>query len=563
MWFGNLVTMKWWDDLWLNESFAEYMSHLAAVENTRWTSAWTAFLAARKLVGYQQDQLPTTHPIVANIGDLADVEVNFDMITYAKGASVLKQLVAWVGKDNFLKGVHAYLLKYAWGNATLGDFLSEIEATSGRELGQWSKLWLEQAGVTLLRPVTVVSDGVYEKVSIVQEIPEVYGRFSAIPHRDLPPIEIQPSLRPHHIVVAGYSVNENGMDRDWAFEVDIDGELTEVPQLAGQVVPDLLLINDCDLAYAKLRLDEAGRARLAQILPAITDPLVRALVWSSLWDSLRDAELPARQYVDLVLSNIGQERSSTTVQSLLARLRQTLMLYVAKPHREASFEQAAERLVHLTADAEPGSDNQLQFFKAFSALARSAEHLSVVGEVLDGIIEVDGLVIDTDLRWELLTDQVAAGLYDEDRIATELARDATMSGEERAAGARAAFPFVEDKRWAWQVGVIDESVSNATQRAVLMGFVRAKDPKLLREFAFEYFAQIEETWLTRSREMAMNIVGLLYPVRSVNDPDIDVLAMTDEWLDKLGARLPALRRLVLSAREEVICARLAQERDAA
>ena len=561
MWFGDLVTMKWWNDLWLNESFAEYMSHLAAT-NTRWPGAWTDFLASRKLVAYQQDQLPTTHPIVAEINDLADVEVNFDMITYAKGASVLKQLVAWVGQDNFLKGVHNYLKKHAWSNATLQDFLNEVGAASGRDLTEWSKVWLEEAGVTTLRPITSERmEGVYEQVSIAQEIPAVYSRFGTIPHRDLPEIEVTPNMRPHCIGIAGYTMSEDGLTQSWVRHVDIDGALTRIHDLTGELIPDLLIINDGDLTYAKLRLDEASAEALPSVIGKIVDPLTRALIWGSLWDCVRDGELPARQYIDIVLSAISHETSSTTMMSLLARLRTAVLLYVAPQYRADVQDDAAARLVALAMRADPGSDEQLQFFKSFAGFACNQTQLGFVADVLDGTSDVPGLKIDTDLRWELLTDLVAMGWRGEADIDAELVRDNTLAGTEKAAGARAAIPTIEAKRLAWHLGVMDTSVPNATQRQILASFTKVADPTLLREFAIEYFAQIETTWETRSREMAQNIVVALYPIRSVDDPEINVLAMTDQWLDRLSSRTPALRRLVLSSREEVIRAELAQEVD--
>ena len=562
MWFGDLVTMKWWNDLWLNESFAEFMSYLAMASNTRWTTAWTDFQTSRKLVGYQQDQLPTTHPIVADIRDLADVEVNFDMITYAKGASVLRQLSAWVGQDKFLEGVHNYLVKYAGGNATMQDFLAEVAAASGRELAQWSKLWLEEAGVTKLRPVVVEGAGVYESVAVAQEIPALYQRFASVPHRDLPPIEVRPSLRPHHIAIAGYRFDDTTMTQVWRCESDIDGAMTEIPAASGQVIADLLMINDSDLTYAKVRLDDRSRRRLPEVLTSVDDPLIRALLWGSLWDEVRDCELPARAYVDLVLGAIGQETSSTTIMGLLRRLKQALQLYVGHQHRPAAIENAAERLMALALAAEPGSDQQTQFFRSFAGLAEKQTHLDHVAAVLDGADQLPGLIVGADLRWELLTDLVGAGERAQSEIAAELARDDTMSGHEKAAGALAAIPTPQAKQQAWQTGVFDESVSNATQRNILQGFTAVHDVSLLRGFAAEYFAQIEQIWATRSREMAQNIVQMLYPLRLVDDPKIDLLAMTDQWLDQQGARQPALRRLILAARQELICAQAAQQADA-
>lgn len=563
MWFGDLVTMKWWNDLWLNESFAEFMSYFAAVGNTEWTNAWTDFLAVRKLTGYQQDQLPTTHPIVADIRDLADVEVNFDMITYAKGASVLKQLVASVGQEAFLAGVHQYLVKHAWGNATLADFLAEVSAASGRDLGHWSKIWLEEAGVTTLRPeLTVRPEGVYQSVELVQEVPPVYGRFAAVPHRDLPAIVVQPSLRPHRLNLAGYGFSSQGLTRRWSQSVDIDGGRTPVDALAGQVVPDLLVVNDEDLTYAKVRLDDFSLSTVRRHIGEIDDQLTRALVWATLWDSLRDGEIAARDYVGLVLGALDRETNSTALAGLLARLRQTILLYV-KPDRVADVrEDAAVRLIGLALRADPASDQQTQMMRAFAGLACNPTQWAFLAGLLDGSEEVPGLVVDTDLRWHILSHLVAAGEAGPEQIAAELARDNTSAGREYAAGATAAIATPAAKQAAWRQAVGDDTISNAAQRAILTWFTSVADPALLRDFAIDYFAVIEDVWVKRSREMAGNIIRLGYPLGSVNDPGIDVLTMTDQWLNRLGTREPALRRLVLTRREEVVYARIAQARDA-
>ncbi|NCD19230.1 MAG: aminopeptidase N, partial [Actinobacteria bacterium] len=227
MWFGDLVTMEWWNDLWLNESFAEFMSTLATAEATHWTDAWTTFNSLEKSWAYNQDQLPSTHPIVATINDLEDVEVNFDGITYAKGASVLRQLVAWVGQDHFLDGVATYLEKHQWGNTVLRDLLVELESTSGRDLAEWSALWLETAGVNLLRPVLEEAGGVFTRVAIRQEAPATH-----------------PTLRPHRLVVSTFDVEDGTLVRRARHELDVVGELTEVPELVGTAVPDLVLLND-------------------------------------------------------------------------------------------------------------------------------------------------------------------------------------------------------------------------------------------------------------------------------------------------------------------------------
>ncbi|WP_188037245.1 aminopeptidase N, partial [Actinotalea sp. JY-7885] len=424
MWFGDLVTMRWWDDLWLNESFAEYASTLAAAEATRWTQAWTTFSSLEKSWAYRQDQLPSTHPIVADIRDLEDVEVNFDGITYAKGASVLKQLVAWVGQEQFLAGVRAYFAKHAWGNTELRDLLTELEATSGRDLAPWSALWLERAGVTLLRPqVETDADGVIRSFAVLQEVPAEH-----------------PVQRPHRLAIGGYDLVEQPdgavvLERTLRVELDVDGERTEVPELVGQERPALILVNDDDLAYAKVRLDPASLELATAHLHSFTDSLPRTLVWSAAWDMARDGELGARDFVALVLANIAHETDSSVVLVLLRQLTTALDLYVAPEHRDAVGREAADRLLALARAAAPGSDTQLQLLKAFAARAATPAQLDAVAALLDGSAALDGLTIDTDLRWELLTSLAAGGRAGEPEIAAQLAADATATGERAAAAA--------------------------------------------------------------------------------------------------------------------------------
>ena len=550
MWFGDLVTMRWWDDLWLNESFAEYASTLATAEATRWTQAWTTFSSMEKSWAYRQDQLPSTHPIVADIRDLEDVEVNFDGITYAKGASVLKQLVAWVGQEQFLAGVRAYFAKHAWGNTELRDLLSELETTSGRDLSGWSALWLEQAGVTLLRPdVEVDADGVITSFAVLQDVPDEH-----------------PVQRPHRLAVGGYDLVEQpdggvALERTLRVELDVDGARTEVPELVGQERPALILVNDDDLAYAKVRLDAASLAVATDHLHAFTDSLPRTLVWGAAWDMARDGELAARDFVELVLGNIAHETDSSVVLVLLRQLTTATDLYVAPEHRPAVARDAADRLLALARAAAPGSDAQLQLTKAFAARATAAEHLDAVAGLLDGGVPLDGLTIDTDLRWELLTSLVAGGRAGEAEIAEQLERDATATGERAAAAARAALPTPESKRAAWAAVVEDGDLANAIQTSTIAGFGRAHDRALLVPFVEPYFEAIERVWTSRTNEIAQNVVVGLYPTLLAGEAGVDVIARTDAWLTDLGDRLPALRRLVVEARDGVRRALAAQERD--
>ncbi|MGC0251569.1 aminopeptidase N [Pseudactinotalea sp. Z1748] len=551
MWFGDLVTMRWWNDLWLNESFAEYASTLATAEATQWTQAWTTFASLEKSWAYRQDQLPSTHPIVAEINDLQDVLVNFDGITYAKGASVLKQLVAWVGRDAFVAGVRAYFRKHAWGSTELRDLLAELEATSGRDLTAWSKVWLEEAGVTLLRPqVETDSQGRITSFAITQEAPEEH-----------------PVLRPHRIAVGCYTLTDAGtLERVHRVELDIDGAATPVPDLVGLDSPTLILINDDDLAYAKVRLDERSLANAVEHLKDFRLSLPRTLVWNAAWDMTRDGEWPAAKFIDLVTTNIAAETDSSVVLVLLRQLATAVSAYVDPAHREETEVAVADRLWELSGAADPGSDAQLQLVKAFATHAVAPAHVQTLSGLLDGSESLPGLAVDTDLRWELLTALVAAGGADEARIDAELELDPTATGQRAAAGARAGIPTPEAKERVWADAVRVDGLPNALQRAVIAGFSRVRDRSLLAPFAHRYFDVIEEVWNTHTHEMAQNIVVGLFPAVLADidtSTGVDVPGMAQEFLDSLGDRAPALRRLVTESADGVRRAMHAQRVDRA
>ncbi|MBQ1443746.1 MAG: aminopeptidase N [Renibacterium sp.] len=543
MWFGDLVTMRWWNDLWLNESFAEFMSTLAAAEATEFTQAWTTFASLEKSWAYRQDQLPSTHPIVAEIRDLEDVQVNFDGITYAKGASVLRQLVAWVGQEEFMAGVRAYFGKHSWGNTELVDLLSELEQASGRDLKQWSRLWLETAGVNTLRArIETDEAGVITAFGIEQ---------SAVPD--------YPTIRPHRLAVGFYDLDGDGkLVRSHRLELDVDGELTEVAELVGRQRPDLVLLNDDDLAYAKIRLDEHSLATATAHLKDFAESLPRTLVLASAWDAARDGETPARAYVDLVLANIGAETDSSVVTVLLRQLASTLAFYVAPEAQHETRIAAAERLWALFTAAVPGSDSQLQFVKSFAALAQSSEQLDTVSDLLTGSYRLDGLDIDQDLRWELLTSLVAGGRLGQAEVDAELERDHTQTGQLAAATASAAIPTAEAKQKVWDAVVVEGSLPNAAQRAAIAGFSRVHEQSLLEPFRSQYFAAIRSVWAEKSHEISSTIVNGFYPAHLVSQATIDA---TDAFLAELGEETPALRRLVLENRDGVLRALKAQAAD--
>ncbi|KQX79000.1 aminopeptidase N [Streptomyces clavifer] len=552
MWFGDLVTMEWWNDLWLNESFATYTSIAcqAYAEGSKWPHSWTTFANSMKTWAYRQDQLPSTHPIMADIRDLDDVLVNFDGITYAKGASVLKQLVAYVGQDAFFKGVQAYFKAHAFGNTRLSDLLGALEETSGRDLKTWSKAWLETAGINILRPeIETDGNGHVTSFTVLQEAPALPAGAKG-----------EPTLRPHRIAIGCYDLDAAGkLVRTNRIELDVDGERTTVPYPAGTARPAVVLLNDDDLSYAKVRLDEESLAVVTEHLGDFTESLPRALSWASAWDMTRDGELAARDYLALVLSGIGKESDIGVVQSLHRQVKLAVDMYAAPEWRETGLTQWTDAtLAHLRAAA-PGSDHQLAWARAFAATARTPLQLDLLQSLLDGTEEIEGLAVDTELRWAFVQRLAASGLLDEEEIAAEYERDRTAAGECHAASARAAQPSEAAKAEAWASVVESDKLPNSLQEAVINGFVESDQRELLAPYTEKYFAAVKDVWDSRSHEMAQQIAVGLYPAFQVSQATLDA---TDAWLASAEPSA-ALRRLVSESRAGVERALKAQAADAA
>ncbi|AKU17387.1 aminopeptidase N [Luteipulveratus mongoliensis] len=544
MWFGDLVTMKWWDDLWLNESFAEWASTTCQAEATQWESAWTTFGTAEKAWAYSQDQLSSTHPIAADITDLEAVEVNFDGITYAKGASVLKQLVAYVGREPFVAGLRTYFAKHKWGNTTLTDLLVELEATSGRDLSQWSKLWLETAGVNTLTPhIETDEAGVITSAVVEQTATEEL-----------------PTLRPHRLAVGLYALQGDSLVRTESIEVDVDGARTELPALVGKVKGDLLLLNDQDLAYAKIRLD-ADSLRTALKHPrAFTDSLPRALVLGAAWDMTRDAQLPARDFVRLGLDALQDETDSNLLRALIGQVGAAATRYAAPEHRDALLTEVTKTLRALAVSAQPGSDAQLQLMEAFAGEAHTDDDVAYIRGLLDGTSTLAGLEVDTEMRWTLLTSLAAAGAADDAAVATVQQQDPTATGAERAARARAAMPTSEAKADAWTQVVERDDTPNQTLRAIGVGFQTVHDAELLAPYIERYHDSIAAVWKERTMATAGSIATLMYPSPLASQALLDA---SERWLSENSTASAGLVRAVAENRDSVRRALRAQAYDAA
>ncbi|MBC3987730.1 aminopeptidase N [Streptomyces sp. AC563] len=544
MWFGDLVTMEWWDDLWLKESFADFMGAYALVGATRFTDGWITFANRRKSWAYRADQLSSTHPVTADIRDLEDAKLNFDGITYAKGASVLKQLVAYVGEEAFLEGARRYFKRHAYGNTTLGDLLSVLHETSGRDMAAWSAAWLQTTGVNALTPqATYDAHGTITELAVGQEAADAH-----------------PTLRPHRVAVGLYRRADGALTRYARAEVDVAGPRTVVGELAGLERPDLILVNDEDLTYCKIRFDEGSLATLRGHLGELTDPMARALCWSALWNLTRDALMPARDFLALVEAFAGTETDIGVLQMVQSWAGSALAHYTAPASRESAGQALAQGALRELRQAEPGSGHQLAWARFFAGAASAEADLQLLDGLLAGNAKIDGLDVDQELRWTFLAQLAAHGAADAERIDAELARDDTASGKRHQVRCLTARPSAEVKAAAWTSVVERDELSNALVEATIAGFGQSHQRALLAPFAPRYLAALERVWQERSIEIGMSIVTGLFPIQQGDQATLDAV---EGWLTEHPDAAPALRRLVAEGRDDLARAVRAQSCDAA
>jgi aminopeptidase N len=526
MWFGDLVTARWWDDLWLNEAFATFVSYYAR-------SAWTLFAQQVKTFAYVQDQLPTTHPITADIPDVGAAEVNFDGISYEKGASVLRQLLAYVGDSDFLTALSGYFRRHEFGNTTLADLLDALAKGSGRDLTAWSAEWLEKAGVnTLHAEYTMDSSGAFESFVI---------RQTASP------------LRTHRLAIGLYATVAGRLERVHRVETDISGARTEIPALLGHTRPDLVLLNDDDLTYAKIRLDPHSLRTMLTRTGDIASALPRTLCWTTAWDMTRLGELSAQSYVDLVLAGIDAETEFGVFAALLANVEKTLRHYSARA--TDGWARLAEVAWQGMTNAEPGSDRQLVWFHTFTrAVGGEVDRLR---DLYDGATTVAGLPLDTDARWRMLHGLIAHGAAGSDDVAAELTRDNSSTTARLADTARALLPSPAAKAEAWALATDGGERPSQVRMAYVAGFWHHAQTELLVPYTTRYFAELDDIWARH--EGGLNAVHLSYRLF----PDIvtqSTVDLADKWLARDDTP-PAQHRLVLERRDELARAVANRTRD--
>ncbi len=546
MWFGDLVTMHWWEDLWLNESFAEWAAYWSMARCTEYTDSWTDFLGLRKEWGYRQDQQPTTHPVAAQMIDLDSVRPNFDGISYAKGASVLKQLVAYTGEDAFIAGVRTYLQKYQFANASLADLLAELSAASGSDLTAWMNSWIQTPGVNLLQlEAEVDGDGIYTKVLLHQEPPRE-------------PADVAPVLRSHRIAIGFYDFVDDVLtctDRVW---VTADGALTELDDLVGRARPVMLLVNDGDHTFAKLRLDKHSMRNAIKHYGAIADSLARTLVWMSAWDMTRDGELPTNEWIALVLQAIDTEPEVSVIGTMMRYAKLATDSFGNPLRRPHYYAQLAHAFFDAAHNADPGSEHQLAFVRGLLSYATESRHLDWLAALVEGTQQLEGLTIDVDLRWGMLTRLTTTGHWDASRIEDELARDNTAFGAQSAAFARAAVPTAAAKAAAWQLLTEVADVANSIYQYTAMGMRQPEQLHLLEPYVTRYFVDVEAVWELHEHHMAEDFTLLQFPSLFVEEATVE---MATNFLDTHANGHVAMLRYVREGRANLLRAMRARQAD--
>ncbi|MEU3700599.1 aminopeptidase N [Streptomyces griseoviridis] len=515
MWFGDLVTLRWWDDIWLNESFAEYMGYQTTAEATRFTGPWTEFGVTRKPWGYDADQRPTTHPVAPEaVEDTAAAQQNFDGISYAKGASALRQLVTWLGEKDFLAGINTHFARHRFGNATLADFLDSLAAATDRDVHAWADAWLRTTGVDTLTPVLGAGPGVTRTLTVEHT-----------------------GTRPHRVTVGLYDpdlTDERRLTPRGRLELDIP---QSEPLPLGKR-PALLLLNDGDLTYAKIRFDPESFATVRDRLSGLPDPLTRTVVWNALRDAVRDGELDPAVYLGTARAHLPYETDLALVQGVLAFAHTHIAdRYLGPGRRPAALATLTDLCRDLIRRTEDGDHPGLRLTAVRHRIDTAAHPDTLAAWLSDGTVP-GGPELDPELRWRILTRLAVLGATDETAIAAELAADPSATGQEGAARCRAALPDPDAKARAWDALFTGDDLSTYLFTATAQGFWQPEQADLLREYVPRYFPAAVAVAARRGPAVAAAAGRFAFPAHAV---DTDTLRLGEDCLDDAGP-VPALRR---------------------
>ncbi|MGW7280079.1 aminopeptidase N [Streptomyces sp. NPDC054844] len=533
MWFGDLVTLRWWDDIWLNESFAEYMGYQTTAEATRFTETWTDFGVTRKPWGYDADQRPTTHPVAPeNVEDTASALLNFDGISYAKGASALRQLVAWLGEKDFLAGINTHFERHKFANATLADFIDSLAAATERDVHAWADAWLRTTGVDTLAPRVTGENG---------------SRALTVDHT---------GTRPHRIAVGLYDQDLTDEGRLTLRErLDLDVPRTE-PRPIGKR-PALVVLNDGDLSYAKIRFDTESFEALRTGLSGLPDPLTRAVVWNALRDAVRDGELPAGAYLDVARTHLPYETDLALVDGVLAfASAQAADRYVTPEQRPAALATLTDLCRDLIRRTEDGDHPGLRLIAVRHRIATAAHPHTIAAWLADGTVP-GGPELDPELRWRILTRLSVLGATDERAITAELERDPSATGQEGAARCRAALPDPEAKSRAWEAMFATDDLSNYLFTATAQGFWQPEQADLVRDYVPRYYAEAVAVAARRGPAIADAAGRWAFPAHAV---DADNLRLGQDCLTDADP-IPALRRKLADQLDDLARALRVREAD--
>ncbi|MDT0477729.1 aminopeptidase N [Streptomyces sp. DSM 41014] len=524
MWFGDLVTLRWWDDIWLNESFAEYMGYQTLTEATRFTDTWTDFGVARKSWGYDADQRPSTHPVAPDaVDDTAAALLNFDGISYAKGASALRQLVAWLGEKDFLAGINTHFARHRFGNAALADFLDSLASATERDVHAWADAWLRTTGVDTLTPtLTTAPDGT-RTLTVTRT-----------------------GNRPHHIAVGVYDhdlTDDNRLVPRERLHLDIP---QHTPNALGKT-PALLVLNDGDLTYAKIRFDARSAETVHTRLRGLPDPLTRAVVWNALRDAVRDGELPATRYLDTARTHLPHETDLALVQGVLAfAIGPIADRYLTPDQRPAALATLTGLCRDLIRRTEDGDNPGLRLIAVRHLIDVAAHPDTIAAWLADGTVP-GGPELDPELRWRVLGRLAVLGATDENAIAAELDRDPSATGQEGAARCRAALPDPEAKRRAWDAMFTTDALSNYLFTATARGFWQPEQADLVREYVPRYFKDAPSVAARRGPAIAAAAGRWAFPAHAV---DKETLRLGEKCLRKADPT-PALRRKLIDELDDL------------